>query len=92
MWPFSGLRPSRATDKTLRETELAAEAFKVQLQYLDVLDPKNIETAFQAAGKGRADALLVLSRANLHFSSNPDGRTRGKEPVAGDILQARICR
>ena len=45
----------------LRETELAAEVFKVQLQYLDVLDPKNIETAFQTAGKGRADALLVLS-------------------------------
>jgi len=47
--------------QNLRETELAADAFKVQLQYLDVLDPKNIETAFQAAGKGRADALLVLS-------------------------------
>jgi ABC-type uncharacterized transport system substrate-binding protein len=47
--------------QNLRETELAAGALKVQLQYLDVLDPKNIETAFQAAGKGRADAVLVLS-------------------------------
>ena len=45
----------------LRETELAADALKVHLQYLDVLDPKNIETAFQSAGKGRADAILVLS-------------------------------
>jgi putative ABC transport system substrate-binding protein len=47
--------------KILRETELAADALKVRIQYLDVLDPKNIETAFQTAGKGRAEALLVLS-------------------------------
>ena len=40
--------------------ELAARAFKVQLQYLDVLDPKDIETAFRAASKGRAEAVLVL--------------------------------
>ena len=46
--------------QTLREIELAAEAFGVQLQYLDVLGPKDIETAFQAASKGHADALLVL--------------------------------
>ena len=45
----------------LREVELAAGAFGVKLQYLDVLDPKNIETAFRAASKGRADAILVLT-------------------------------
>jgi ABC-type uncharacterized transport system substrate-binding protein len=45
----------------LRETELAAGAFRLQLQYLDVLDPKNIETAFRAASKGRAEAVLVLA-------------------------------
>ena len=33
---------------------------RVQLQYLDVLGPKDIETAFRAASKGRADAVLVL--------------------------------
>jgi putative ABC transport system substrate-binding protein len=44
----------------LREVELAAGALKVKLQYLDVLDPKDIETAFRAASKGRADAILVL--------------------------------
>jgi ABC-type uncharacterized transport system substrate-binding protein len=47
--------------QTLRETELAAEALKVQLQYLDVLATKDIETAFQAASKRRADAVLVLT-------------------------------
>ena len=44
----------------LREVELAAGAFGVKLQYLDVLSPKDIETAFRAAGKGRADAVLML--------------------------------
>jgi len=46
--------------QTLREVELAAKAFGVKLQYLDVLSPKNIETAFRAASKGRADAVLML--------------------------------
>jgi putative ABC transport system substrate-binding protein len=33
----------------------------VKLQYLDVLDPKDIETAFRGASKGRAEAVLVLA-------------------------------
>jgi putative ABC transport system substrate-binding protein len=44
----------------LREVELAARAFKVQLQSLDVPNPKDIETAFRAASKERADAVLAL--------------------------------
>jgi ABC-type uncharacterized transport system substrate-binding protein len=44
-----------------KEAELVAGAFKVNLQYLDVLAPKDIGTAFQAASKGRAEALLALS-------------------------------
>ena len=44
----------------LKETELAAGAFGVKLQYLDVLVPENIETAFRAAGKGRAEAVLMM--------------------------------
>ena len=32
----------------------------MKLQYLDVLNPKDIETAFRAASKGRADAVLML--------------------------------
>jgi putative ABC transport system substrate-binding protein len=45
----------------LREVELAAGALKVKLQFLDVLDPKDIETAFRAASKGHAEGVLVLS-------------------------------
>jgi putative tryptophan/tyrosine transport system substrate-binding protein len=44
----------------LRETELAARAFGVHLQALDVLDPKDIATAFREASKRRADGVLVL--------------------------------
>ena len=32
----------------------------VKLQYVDVLSPKDFETAFQAAVKGRADAVLEI--------------------------------
>jgi putative ABC transport system substrate-binding protein len=50
---------------SLREIGLAAGTLNIQLQYLDVLGPKDIETAFQAVSKGRADALLVLGGAVL---------------------------
>jgi ABC-type uncharacterized transport system substrate-binding protein len=46
--------------RSLKETELVAGAFGVKLQYQDVLGPKDIETAFRAASKGRADAVLML--------------------------------
>jgi putative tryptophan/tyrosine transport system substrate-binding protein len=46
--------------QALRETERAAQALRVQLQYLDVLGPKDLETAFRAARTGRADAVLTL--------------------------------
>jgi putative ABC transport system substrate-binding protein len=47
--------------QALKETELAAGAFGVKLQYLDVLAPKDIETAFRAAGNGQAEAVFVLT-------------------------------
>jgi putative tryptophan/tyrosine transport system substrate-binding protein len=46
--------------QNLREVELAAKAFGVKLQYLDVLSPKDIETEFRAANNGRPDAVLML--------------------------------
>jgi len=56
-----GISTQPGNAQALREVEVAARAFRVQLQYLDVLDPKDIETAFRAARKGRADAVLVLA-------------------------------
>jgi len=48
------------TGANLQEVERAAAALKVKLQYLDVLSPKDIGAAFQAATKERAEAILVL--------------------------------
>ncbi len=55
----SSVEPGYA--QALKELELAAGVLKVTLQYLDVLAPKDIETAFRAASKGRAEAAHVLA-------------------------------
>jgi putative ABC transport system substrate-binding protein len=52
--------------QSLRETELAAATFRVQIQYLDVLNPEDIGTAFRAAGKSHADAVLMLASPVLN--------------------------
>ena len=57
---FGSSTNSSANARSMKETELAAGAFGVKLQYLDILDYKDIEPAFQAANKGRADAVLML--------------------------------
>jgi ABC-type uncharacterized transport system substrate-binding protein len=55
-----GTSTQRGNAQMLKEVELAAGAFGVKLQYPDALTSKDIETAFRAASKGRADAVLVL--------------------------------
>lgn len=44
----------------LRETEVAARALGVQLQSLEVRGPNDLEPAFSAMARGRAEALVVL--------------------------------
>jgi len=56
-----GLSTNPGYAQMLKEIESAAKAFGVKLQYLDVLDSKDIETAFRAASKGRADGVLTLN-------------------------------
>src|SRR5262252_1139606 len=51
--------------QTLKEIEPAAKAFKMQLQFLDVLHAKDMEAAFRAASKGRAQGVLTLNSAIL---------------------------
>ena len=56
------LRTSNTSgDGQVRDLELAANAFGVKLQYLDVFESKDVATAFRAASKGRADGVLVLA-------------------------------
>jgi ABC-type uncharacterized transport system substrate-binding protein len=54
-----GTSTDRSSSQSLREVERAAPAFGVKLHYHDVTDRKDYESAFQAASKERADAILV---------------------------------
>jgi putative ABC transport system substrate-binding protein len=58
-----GTSPEPANAQSLKEAELAAEALRIRIQYLDVLTPKDFEAAFRMASNGRADAALVLTSA-----------------------------
>jgi putative ABC transport system substrate-binding protein len=55
-----GTSTRQGTAQAVREMELAAQAFGINLQHLDIQDPKDIETAFRAAGMGHADGVVVL--------------------------------
>jgi putative ABC transport system substrate-binding protein len=56
--------------QTLKETEVAARNFGVEIQVLYVTNSKDLEAAFQTARKSRSDAGLVLSSAVI-FSQRP---------------------
>ena len=51
---------SPSNQRNLSEIETAAKVFQVKIQYLPVLRPPDLETAFQAAREGKAEAVLVL--------------------------------
>jgi putative ABC transport system substrate-binding protein len=52
--------------QALREMLLAAGSFDIYLRYLDVLDPRNLQTVFQTAANARANAVLVLGNPILN--------------------------
>lgn len=66
-----GTSTNPGNGQALKEIELAAQALKLQLQYLDLLSPNDFETAFRTAKKERADAVLIMS-------SNPVAGARRK--------------
>jgi putative ABC transport system substrate-binding protein len=49
--------------QAVRETDLAAQAYRLERQYLDVRVPQDIEPALLAASKKSTEALLVLPSA-----------------------------
>ena len=55
----------------------------MKLQYLDVLSPKDIETVFRAASKGRADGVLVLNSPvlNSHRTQVADLAVKNRLPA-----------
>jgi putative ABC transport system substrate-binding protein len=79
--------------QTLRETELAAGALGVTLQYVDVLNPKDIEAAFRAASKRRAEAVLALGNPvlNAHRTQVTDLAVKSRLPAmyyAAEFVEA----
>ena len=77
----SSTEPSNA--RAFRSMEPVARALGVQLQYLDVRSPDDIETAFRAAKIGRADAILLMSSSVLaaHQTQLIDQGVRSGLPV-----------
>ena len=57
---FFGTSTWAGNERGRRETELAAGALGVKLQYIDVTRPTDFEVAFQAASKARAEAGIML--------------------------------
>jgi putative ABC transport system substrate-binding protein len=81
------------TEQTLKEMEPVAGAFGVKLQYLDVQNPKDIESVFRAATKGRADAVLVLQSPvfNSQRAQIADLAQKSRLPTAyprGEFVEA----
>lgn len=69
--------------QALKETELAAGAFGVQLQYFAIRHPEDIDSAFRAASNGHADAVLMLggSFLNTHRTQTVSLAARSRLPV-----------
>jgi putative tryptophan/tyrosine transport system substrate-binding protein len=66
-----GTSSSAAAAKSLEEIELVAKAMKVQLQYLDVLNLRDIESGFRAATKERANAILWQVSGSVSRTHRP---------------------
>ena len=81
---FFGNPTARPTHNGVKETEVAAGELGVKIQYLEVQSPKEIEPAFQAASKGRAQAVLV-NRTPYCYSSRTDRRACDKEPPSNHV-------
>jgi len=72
--------------RALKETELAAAAFGLKVQYLEVVSLADIEPAFRLASKGRADAVLLLPNPILtpHRALVADLAVKSRLPVIYD--------
>jgi putative ABC transport system substrate-binding protein len=77
----TSITPSNA--EALREAKLAAERLGLQIQYLDLQSPGEIEAAFAEARKGRAGALLMLPSPILflHITKLVDLTTKNRLPA-----------
>jgi putative ABC transport system substrate-binding protein len=58
-----GSSTSPSKPLVMRELEHAAKVLGVKLQDLDILEAKDVETAFRAAAEGRADGITTFASA-----------------------------
>ena len=56
-----GLSSGPTSALVMKELEPAARVMGVKLQYLNILEPEDVETAFRAAAEGRADGLTTFA-------------------------------
>ena len=83
-----GTSSNPGNTQSLKEIELAAGALKMKPQHLDVLEPKDIEAAFRAASKGRAEAVIVLvsNVLNLHRTQVVELAVKNRLPATYPFL------
>jgi ABC-type uncharacterized transport system substrate-binding protein len=79
-----GTSSSQEYVRELKEIELAAQALGVKLQHIDVLTANDIEPAFQAAAKARADAALWVA------SARTVGRARTQTKIIDLAVKNRL--
>jgi pimeloyl-ACP methyl ester carboxylesterase len=78
----------RSSVEVLQE---AARALGVALQLLPVHQPDDLEGAFAAMARERAQALLLVPSALLYGTPNEALAHCGREPAAGDLLAPVFC-
>ena len=79
-----GTSTDPANPQDLKETELAARALGVKLEYIDVVDSRDIEPAFKEVTKRRADALLMMMAgpvANPHRKKIAELAVKSRVPA-----------
>ena len=86
------LRTNMAVPETsisFREAEVAANALGLTLQSLQIRGPEEFESAFTAAIRGRADALMVLQEPSifLHRRQVADLAIKSRLPMIAEIRE-----
>jgi putative ABC transport system substrate-binding protein len=78
-----GMLRTPGVARELAETERAAEAFAVRIEFHDTKSPQDIETAFQAASASRANAAIILGGPVLlsHRKRVVELAAQGRLPV-----------
>jgi len=79
-----GTSTQPGNSQVLKEVELAAGALAVKLQYVDILVSRDIKSAFRAAVKGRAHAVLMIAPSSVvgdHRQEIVDLAVKSRLPV-----------